>query len=1140
MSRMSFVFLVLLTLGVFSSSASAQTQFGSVTGQVLDPNGAIVVDAKVTLTNVTTGEKREVTTNESGVYTIANAPAAKYELTVEKSGFRGVKQPVTVQVAQTVTANFSLEIGEISNVVTVSEAPVVVNTTSGELSRTVTAQEISNLPLLTRNPYALVGLAPGASDTGQVTGDTRGLGVAVNGARTSSINFMLDGGENNDTFVAGVGQTVPLDAIQEFKVQTNNMTAEFGRNAVVTNVITKSGTNEFHGSLYEFYRGAGLTSNTFEDNANGTPKSNFVRNNFGGTFGGRIVKDKTFFFGSLEGLRVRSRGTARFLVPTANFVNAASTNTKNFLGAFGGLPTANDPGVSLTAEQIVVGIEGAETYAGNELRNANTGAIIPGNTVLFQRTIVSAPIDNGGGAPQNTWRWTGRIDHHFNDNTSLFGRYAYDNSSFFNGTVSLSPYEGFNTGQRTRNQNLNLTLTRILSATLSSESRLVYNRIFANQPLGEAPATTPCWQYDLFNATPTGDIITFPGYVPNVCSFAGIPFGGPQNIYQGFEGITWSHNKHTVKAGGQYLHMRDNRTFGAFENGYFDTFSMQGMLDGGVNFISVAIDPHGKVPGDTYDTATDGPFGFPSFTRHYRYNEWAFYGEDSIKATRKLTLNLGLRWEYFGVHHSAEAEKLLDANFFLGSVGGVSNSLFEQIRDGRFRRTNGLFYRQDWNNFAPRFGFAYDLNGDARTVIRGGYGLFYDRNFGNATFNAIQNPPNYAVVNLIFEEGLPVLPNQFNTLNGAGAALVLSSSARMLDENLKTAYSAQWNATVEHDLFGKGIILSGSYVGSRGYHLYSLNNINQRGSCLLLPGSPCNLAGNIGSRLNQTGVTGLNRRGNEGQSNYKGFSFEANARRLGDTGLSVNGNYTWSHSRDNESSFFADSPFEAAFGFGFTDPFNPARDMSDSTNDIRHRVTTSGIWDLPFARNLSGLNGRILGGWSLNWIFVAQTGGAFTVYDGSTATPCALSGTNFCLPVQLTSVPAATAVATGNPNRFALYNPGSALQTQTAFCGGDLLCAARLANGLAGSEKLEARNQFRTPGFWNADFSVLKNFALREGMVLQLRSEFFNIFNHSNLYVIPGTNVVTGAASQVIAARGLTPVGTKERRNVQLAIRLSW
>jgi hypothetical protein len=1135
-----------------AGSAYAQTQYATVTGRVTDEQDAVVPGATVTLTHLATNTSQQTRTNDEGLFVFGNVAAGTYEVRISKENFRTVSRQITVAVAQRLEISFVLPVGEVTEVVTVEALTETVNLASGDIARTVSQTELENLPLLTRNPYALVALAAGASDTAAVTGDTRGLGLAVAGGRTSSVNFMLDGGENNDTFVAGLGQTVPLDAVAEFKVQLNNMSAEFGRNAAVTNVVTRSGSNEFHGSAYEYYRGAGLSTETFDDKASGTPKSNFVRNQFGASAGGPIFHDKTFFFGSFEGLRVRSSGTSRFFVPTSDFFNASSPETRNFLNAFGGLPSSNCADAALTAEDIVVGIEGAPTYAGNELVNANTGAIIPAATRLFCRTTLRAPIDAGGGLAQNTWLWTGRIDHNFSDRTSLMGRYAFNQTSFPDGVISLSPYEGFNTGQRSRNQNMNLTLRHSFTPTMFSETRLIYNRVLTEQPLGEAPGTTPCWFYDLAFSTPTGDQITFPGYVPNVCVFAGIPFGGPQNIYQVAQNLTWSRGRHTWKWGGQYVHMRDNRVFGAFQNAFQDTFIMQGMLDGQVDFIFVAIDPKGKFPGDTYNTSVDGPFVQPRFDRHYWYNEVGLFVEDSIKLHPRFTLNLGLRWEYFGVLHSPQHERFLDANLFLDAVGPFSPSktIFEQIRDARFSRTNNLF-QQDWNNFAPRIGFAWDVTGRGRTVFRGGYGLFYDRNFGNALFNVIQNFPNYAVISQVplgsfGVQNAPIMPNQFDTLNAlAGAAFTITGSARMLDREMATAYSTQWNATLEHDVFGKGIITSLSYVGSNGIKLYSLNNLNQLGSCLLAPtiNPTCVPDGGRTSRLNQTGLTGMNRRGNEGLSRYNAMALDVRTRRIGSTGLMVAGNYTWAHSIDNSSSFFGDSPFEGLFGFGFRDPFNPALDRASSTNDIRHRGTISFNWEVPWGRSQTGFAGHVLGGWTLSGIYIAQTGGAFTVYDGSSSSQCNNSGTNFCHPVLVGSVPARTQTpVSGAANSFTLYNIGSTFQTQQQFCASapnPLACTAELY--ILNPEQLSPRNLFRTPGIWNADFAVFKDFRLPwEGTRLQARVETFNVFNHSNLYVVPGTNQYTGPASTVTGKRGVSPSGTVDRRNIQLALRLLW
>ncbi|HEY8462364.1 MAG TPA: TonB-dependent receptor, partial [Blastocatellia bacterium] len=1021
-------------------------------------------------------------------------------------------------------------------------APLDVST--GAVSRIVTQREIIQLPLLTRNPYDLVGLTPGASNTGVVTGDTRGLGLAIAGQRPSSINFMLDGAENNDAFVAGVGQMTPLDAVQEFRVQTNNNTAEFGRNAIVANLITKSGTSDFHGSAYEFYRGAALSATPYDDNANGLGKSNFVRNQFGGSLGGPVIKDKTFFFGSLEALRIRSSSARSFFVPTQDFLNAASLNTGRFINAFGGLPQANDPNNFITAQQIVEVIEGRGpgAYATAPLLDANTGAPIPGDARLFQRANLLASIDAGAGDPQNTFLFTGRIDHRFSDDTGLQGRYAFSDSNQFDGTVSLSPYQGFNTGLDSRNQSVSLTLTHAFSSRLFSESRVAYNRFFTMQPLGAQPATTPCLQYQFFNALPTGPIV-FPGYTPEACGALALPAGGPQNVYQVYQGVTWLFGRHTIKAGGQYTHLRDNRVFGASQTAVFQANSMQGLLNGNVDAVAVAIDPNNKVPGNIYDTTVDGPFRSPNFTRHFRQNDLAFYAEDSIKIRPRLTLTAGVRWEYFGVPHSPGNERSLDSNLYFPD--DPSLNIFQQVSAASFRQTD-RFYKSDYSNFAPRIGFAYDIFGNGRTVFRGGYSLFYDRNFGNALFNVIQNPPSYAVLQLQGPPALPIMPNQFDTLAAAGPSLTLTGSARMLDNNLTTAYSSQFNATLEHDL-GKGVIGSISYLGANGIKLYSLNNLNQIGSCLLLqrinPSFQCSpAAGDNTSRLNQSGLTSINRRGNEGLSRYHGMTARIRAGRLGLTGLSLDVAYAWAHSIDNSSSFFADSPLEGALNFfGFRDPYNPALDRASSTFDIRHRFTLSGVWDLPYGKNYTGIKAQVLQGWSMTGIFQAQTGGAFTVYD-SDISSCFASQGNFCHPVLIGPIPDRIVALTDPtlPNTFSLY---SGLQntfiTLNNFCNGDASCTARVAN--LQPELLSPRNLFRTPGYWTFDFGLQKNIKLpREGTNLQFRSEFFNFFNHSNVFVNPGSNQFNGVTDSVTANKGFLPGGGKERRNIQLALRLTF
>ena len=1210
-----FTFLAMLFALVAPELVCAQSS-GSVHGTVKDPQGNFVPGAKVALRNTATNTKQDTVTNDDGRFVFGYVNAAAYELIVQKDGFRPISAPLTVQVAQVVDLNLTLELGQVNETVTVTESALAMNTLNGELSHEISGKELHELPLLNQNYYELMKLTPGAADTGSVTGDVRGSsamsgggGIAVGGARTSSVNFMLDGSENNDTFIAGVAQDIPLDTVQEFKVQSNGATAEYGRNPVITNVVSKSGTNALHGSLYEVYRGAALSTATFDDKASGNPKSNFVRNQFGGSLGGRIIKDKLFYFGSVEGIRVRSSGTARFFVPVQAFLDNATPAVVSYMNTYG-LPASNCSDQAITAKQIWENIEGngAGTYGTtptNGLLNANSGALIPASTQLFCRTSLQAPVDAGGGTPQNTWLATGRIDYQYSSKTSFFARYAYGKTDNPVGAGSVSPYPAFSTPATAFSQNIAATLTHSFSTNIFSELRASYNRVHPELPLGKAPGTAPCWQYNrnLDGLTATGDKITFPGYLPGTCLGSGLDVGGPQNVYQESGSLTWVKGRHTFKSGGSYFHMRHNHTFGAYENGYYESPSMNDMLGGQIVLFAQALDPKGHVPGDTYNPAVDGAFKPPDFTRHYHYNELAGYGEDTMRLNNKLSFSLGLRWEYFGVQHSPENERFLDANLYLNAVGSVppltaSKNIYQEVRDARFRRTN-QFYRPDYGNFGPRAGFAYDPFGNGRTVLRGAYGIYYDRNFGNATFNAIQNPPNYSVFTGnstdFFAQPFTINPNEYTILANAaaagGGAFTLSSSARMLDNDLKTAYSEQWNATVEHNFLAKGVIASLSYLGSNGIHLYSLNNLNQRGSCLLLLASgsgPCSAVGPGRSsyRINRSGLTGMNRRSNEGLSRYNALAFDLKTQEIGKTGLLLFSTYTWAHSIDNSSSFFGDSSFEGNFGFGFRSPFNPGADRANSSNDIRNRFTLAGIWDIPFRKNQQGFAGRVFGGWSITGIFAAQTGATFSVYDGSAGidpndplgrtSQCNDSGTNFCEPVFTGgALPARTAISTAAPNSFTLYNLANApYMTHNDYClthslvtlagtfgagasvGGPLgynadddnyACTAALINLFP---QLEAgRNQFRTPGIWNTDAAISKKIKLpRESHELQIRADFNNLFNHANLYADPVTNVFgsgAGNGGAVLAHKGVPncfAAGTcgKERRNIQLSLRYSF
>jgi hypothetical protein len=1137
--RLAIVFLLVLC----AYAAVAQTQFGTITGRVTDKTGAVVEDATVTLTDTATQTSKEAKTGAEGTYTFAALVPSNYRLAVTKEGFAIVQKAVVVTPADRLTEDFSLAVGGSQTTVTVEANSVQVNTTSGDISHSITTSDLQNMPLLTKNAYALIGLAAGATDTGSATGDTRGQGFAVNGQRTSSLNFLLDGAANNESYITGPAALVPNDAVQEFKVQGSNMTSEFGRNAAVTNVVTKSGTNQFHGSGSEYYRGAALTANTVQNKANAVSRPNFVRNDFTFAGGGPIIKDKTFFYGALEGVRIRSSGNSFWWVPTQQFLDNAAPNMVQYLQA-GGLPTASSS-VVITASDFL-----ARNNVAGPLHNANTGADIPDDTPLFGQVVTSAPIDAGGGTAQNTWNALAKVDHRFTANTQLSFRYAFTDNKFPVG-FNDSPYADFRTPNFFTSANYTTTLTHAFSPRLISESRLTFSRTEPETPNGKASPLIPCLQFTGRGNTPDGNSIVFPGYLPTSCNVNSVRSGGPQNTISAGTGFTFARGNHTFKWGGYFSHLRDNHTFAAFENAFASIKTPQSLLDGTVdNRYSIAIDPKGHVPGDFYDPAVDGPFQFPSFVRHYRYNEVAFYGEDAIRITPRFTLTLGMRWEYFGVLHSPDAERGLDANFVLDAVGSPkslspSKTIFEQIRDGRFQRVNNLF-NQDWNNFGPRVGFAWDVFGNGNTAIRGGYGMFFDKNFGNALFNVIQNPPNYSVAALTGVNG-PIDANEFtlaqNLLGGVGA-FKLVSSARMLDRGMVTAYSQQYNIGLEHDILRKGLIASVSYIGTKGDKLYSLNNLNQLGTCILAPPGTipgCDPGGGQSSRLNQTGVTGLNRRGNEGFSRYNSMRTELKTRSI--RGLTIDTSYTYARWKDNSSSFFGDSTFDGNYGFGFRDPFNPALDYADSTNDIRHRFVLAYAWDVPVGNNLTGVAKQLVAGWTLSGVYSAQTGGAFSVFDTNNGdNQCGASGTNFCYPLA-GPVPRRQLTPAG-PNQFNYYDL-SGLTSQSTFCEGDFACTAELE--LLTPNLLQKRNLYRLPGIWNFDAALAKRFHVGERLGLEFHIEALNLLNHSNLYGNPLTNDISSGFFTV--TRGVLPLtaGTApaqgtvvERRALQLGAKITF
>ena len=1022
----------LAALTLVAAVALAQTETAQIAGSVKDQSRAVIPNAKVTAETIDTRFVRKATTSDGGVYAITNLPPGIYWISVEAEGFSVARQLVDLPVGAQVAIDFTLQIGGVNAVVGVrAKISAMVNTETPTLGTWIDSKEIVDLPTITRNPYDLVLTADNMSesDPSVSAGTPRGVGVAINGLRAPSTNLMLDGVNNNDEFNAVVGQQVPLDSVQEFSVLTNGFTAEYGRaSGGIVNVSTKSGTNSFHGTFYEFNRVSKLASNSFDNNANGIRRPVFDRNQYGFSVGGPVVKNKLFAFSNTEWIQVRSQATQTAFIPTPQLLAASAPNTQVFFSAFGTLREGLIP---------------LRTFSRNELSSEGfdpcAGAAVGGPCLslsptmpIFDRVAYNIPGDSGGGLPQNTYLHLTRFDYLVNDKTQIYGRYALQSNDFFRGSKSSSPYAGFDTGQQQFNNSGHLSVTRVFSPAIVAQSKLSFNRLNNKQPLGANPPSPSLY---FLGGAPTsilGTAVAFPGYLPfNPVSSVPLPFGGPQNSLQAQQDVNIVRGSHSFRFGGTYTYLQDNRTFGAFEESIesLGTTVGQGLdnlLQGQLFQFQGAINPQGKYPCGAVRTAActvQLPVSQPTFSRSNRYNDSALYVQGSWKA-RRVTLDLGVRWEYYGVQHNTNPE--LDSNFYPAPAANP----FLAIRNGTVEIAPnspvGGLTRKDWHNFAPRLGAAWDVFGDGKTSLRGGYGIGYERNFGLVTFNVIQNPPNYAVLALTAGIDLPTIPitisNAGPLMGSSGSEPLPTVSLRALSPNLKAAYAHFWSASLEHEIF-PNLLVEIEYSGSKGVDLYSISNINRVGAGKVYLGDPCKPGPKPGdpgtclSRLVTTQYSDINYRSNDGFSIYNALNVRTDIKNAFNSGLILQANYTWSHAIDNLSSTFSEDPNN--LNFGLLDPFDPQLDRGNADFDQRQRLAISAIWEVPAQRFMGHMNrGKryFVTGWTIASIFTAHSGNPFTLYDCKYAfAVCPRARFNEAVPTNGPSNPPAVA---GQPSRF--------------------------------------------------------------------------------------------------------------------------
>ena len=1146
-------------------SLHAQADLGTLSGIVTDASGATIANATVTVTNIATGAVRTSKTNSKGEYTVTQLNPADYNVSITGTGFGTTEEKVTISVGGSASFSPKLAVaGSKTEVIVSADDTTSVQLEKSEVSTVIETEQIADLPVVDRNPYSLVSLSGNLS--GQITGGDRGVGFEIGGARSASVDILLDGAENTDLYAVGVGQPIPFDATQEFSVVVANQGPEYGRaSGGAVNVSSKSGTNAFHGDVYEYNRISTFASDGFSNNALyadgdlSNPKSRYTRNQFGYFIGGPIKKDKLFFSSATEWTRIRSEATVISEVALPGLLALSNVNTQNFFSTYGsnlahpvngrtytGLGVQNE---GLWAGQANYATIPSTTTPGDisTIAAAETGAVATAaapikdctdprianapicTTDLFGTVVYQNPGDSGGGLPQNQWNNFNRVDWTVSDKTSVFFRYLQLNNDTFPGTNNTSPYAGYDTGSTQKNYNAMASITHSFSSTLASNTKLLATRFNNLQPLGTVPVSPTLYANSGGAVTLGSGQIYFPGYLATSPGNA-IPFGGPQNFIQVGEDITWTKGRHSIKIGGEFLNVKDNRVFGAYENAV-DALVETGnqgalinFINGNVGYTQVALNPNGAYPcirdvttgayNVTPSCLINLPASQPNFSRSNRYQDGALYVGDTYKVSPRLTLDAGVRWEIYGPQHSQRES--YDANFFPGTGGNE----FENIRNGQVLTRETSPNHRLWNlnlkQVGPRIGFAFDPAGDGKTSIRAGYSLSYERNFNNVTFNVIQNPPNYAVVALL--ETDPISTNNLGAFGtGTGSVKLPNTTLRSVDPNIKPAYSQNWSMSIQRQL-DPSTLASITYIGSRGVHNYSISNYNRFGSGANYLGDP------TATRLNlQYG--NINARGADGDSYYESVNVGLRTNNLHHTGLNATVNYTLAHSLDNTSSTFSDGNNVDGGGLvlGYLDPFNHALDHGNSDFDQRHRVTAGVSYNLPFFQKSNGLLKSTLGGWVLGTTFNAGTGNPYTIYDcANVATVC----------------PRASFVAGSAPAKnknlvdiSALYGPNTySYQTLPAYvdANGNLNTAAyrEQTNPITGTNDtpivgtnpaydgfvtgMDSRNKYYGPGTWGEDAKLSKSVKVHERYGLELSATFINVFNHANSYLnLAGTNDVS-------------------------------
>src|ERR1700728_2764023 len=1120
------ILLICLATFTFLAGASAYAQTGSIAGTIVDSSNAAVPGATVTAKNQGTASTRTAITDSSGTYSIPNLSVGNYEVSVAKQGFSVLRvKNIELTVAQNLTLDGTLEVGAVTQSVELAGASVApINLEDAQLSNVIDSRRILDLPLITRDPYQLALLSPGAQST-----DLGGL--TVNGQRERNNNFLIHGTDNNDAGVpGGFGvSTINPDSTLEFRVITNNFLPEFGRNTgAIVSIVTRSGTNQFHGDAYEFNRINAMAARDYFNPSPSAgqpadPQNPFVRNQFGAALGGPIVKDKTFFFVNAEWDRFRTTLTNSAVVPTAAFksgifdyngqeINLASPSSPN--NALG-LPL--DP----TMQKIFA------LYP-----NPNGPAVDSIRALYFFPTAT----------PQNAANVTFRADHRFTDKYTLSARYIYNGDTAQDSTLDTLPGIG-GVSQNSQTHNGSLNFIAAFTPNLVNEFRFGLNK------------TSVPFTCDGSNIIDKNSVLDPFGYgtdyafeqstgVSTISDFGCGHLGDSNSQYRRYgtwflaDTLSWVKGRHTIKVGGEFRYI--------FENGYDDfgsrpTVDFTAFGNFGINIVNCPVacnNPSDEVL-QTMAAALLGVPGIQTQTQFFNsgrtrtasdnrllvQHEYDAFVQDSWKARSNLTLQLGLRYEFDGVpfERNGNLSNLLNQQPY--DPGPIT---FQTVGPGTGRQ----MYKDDYKDFEPRVGLAWDPFKTGKTSFRMGYGIFHDRIFGNLFGNLRGDPPFEGTA-----QNFPNAGSQLVTLANLPPPSTLPSpsasvpegtyqSATILDPNLKTPYTQSWNVGVQRDL-GHNMTLEVNYVGSSSHRLIRSVDGNPPIPALVAAAQangslPTDVSGGslrILPLLGLPQVTG-NTAFDEpieiksiGYATYNGLQNMFHKRFS--NGIDFQASYTWSHAIDDSN-----DPLEAPGGDRniARDSFELHLDRGSSDYDLRHRAIINAVYELPFGPGHAHLNHgfavRALGGWEIAGLSTLQSGHPFDIFSSRDS------------------------LYTGVDNRPELVGdpsiPANAPRNET---GPPITAFAVQPFGRPGSL---GRNTFTGPRYFNTDVTLLKNTKVTERINLQFRAEAYNVFNRIQ-FDQPGTSgdTLSSPGTFGLSESTLTqPDGTTSARQIQLALKL--